>query len=68
MCGATMTVVPRQRLDADRLRAAARRAADSYPGPVGALLSREILTWAEFGHRFDGNGLVDQVVREVLAS
>ena len=41
-----------------RLRAAAFRVTRLYPGPVGEVLSRELLTWEEFGYRLGGSQLV----------
>jgi hypothetical protein len=49
-----------------RLRAAAFRVTRLYPGPVGELLSRELLTWEEFGYRLGGQLLVMRVVDHVL--
>jgi hypothetical protein len=49
-----------------RLRAAAFRATRLYPGPVGELLSRELLTWEEFGYRLGGERLVMRLVDHVL--
>lgn len=49
-----------------RLRAAAFRATRLYPGPVGELLSREILTWEEFGYRLGGSQLVMRLVDHIL--
>lgn len=50
-----------------RLRAAAYRAQKLYPGPVGDLLSMEILTWEEFGYRFGGNGsLMPKVIDFIM--
>ena len=49
-----------------RLRAAAFRVTRLYPGPVGELLSRELLTWEEFGYRLGGNQLVMRLVDHVL--
>ena len=51
-----------------RLRAAAFRATRLYPGPVGELLSRELLTWEEFGYRFGGSSLILLVVDHILKS
>ena len=48
-----------------RCRAAARHARRTYPGPLGELVHRELLAYAEFGHRF-GDGLVGRVVDELL--
>ena len=48
-----------------RLRFAAARAHSAYPGPVGELISRELVSWEQFGYRVGGKrliiGLVDSV-------
>lgn len=49
-----------------RLRAAAFRATRLYPGPVGELLQRELLTWEEFGYRLGGTMLVMRLVDVIL--
>ncbi|MQA12775.1 MAG: hypothetical protein GEV09_00995 [Pseudonocardiaceae bacterium] len=49
-----------------RFRAAAYRAKQIYPGAVGELLSREIMSWEEFGYRLGGEALMSQVVTDVL--
>lgn len=49
-----------------RIRAAAFRAIDIYPGPVGELISRELLTWEDFGYRLGGNRMVMDLVEHVL--
>lgn len=49
-----------------RLRAAAFRVTRLYPGAVGEMLSREILTWEEFGYRFGGYALVGRLVDHIL--
>jgi hypothetical protein len=49
-----------------RLRAAAFRATRLYPGPVGELVSRELLIWEEFGYRLGGSALVMRLVDQVL--
>jgi hypothetical protein len=46
---------------------AALRACTIYPGPVGRLVCRELIAWADFGHRLGGDSLVAQLVREILA-
>lgn len=48
-----------------RLRAAAWRATKVYPGPVGALLERELLSWEEMGWRFGSRNLIMGVVEAV---
>ena len=37
-----------------------------YPGPVGEVLSRELLTSEEFGYRLGGGQLILQLVDHVL--
>jgi hypothetical protein len=49
-----------------RMRAAAFRATRVYPGPVGELISRELLAWEEFGYRLGGNRLVGELMDHVL--
>jgi len=49
-----------------RLRAAAFRATRLYPDPVGELLSRELLTWEEFGYRLGGGQLIMRLVDHLL--
>lgn len=49
-----------------RLRAAAFRATRLYPGPVGELLCRELLTWEEFGYRLGGQQLMLRLVDHIL--
>lgn len=49
-----------------RIRAAAVRATRVYPGPVGELVARELLTWEEFGHRLGSAGPIMQLVDAVM--
>jgi hypothetical protein len=51
-----------------QLRAAAFRVTRLYPGPVGELLSRELLTWEEFGYRLGGHRLIMRLVDHVLTT
>lgn len=51
--------------ETSRCRAAARHARRAYPGALGELVHRELLAYAEFGHRF-GDGLMSRVVDELL--
>ena len=37
-----------------------------YPGPVGELIARELLSWDEFGHRLGGNQMIMRLVEHVL--
>lgn len=61
-----MTIAPMDHHEKARLRAAAFRVTRLYPGPVGEMLSREILTWDEFGYRLGGSQLVMRLVDFVL--
>ena len=63
-----MDPVPMDHHEKMRLRAAAFRATRLYPGPVGELVSRELLTWEEFGYRLGGSALVMRLVDQVLKS
>jgi hypothetical protein len=54
--------------DKMQLRAAAFRATRIYPGPVGELLSRELLSWEEFGYRLGGDQLIMRLVNHLLAA
>ncbi|GAA1078752.1 hypothetical protein ACFU8R_16150 [Pseudonocardia alni] len=49
-----------------RIRAAAFRATRIYPGPVGELISRELLGWEDFGYRLGGNRMVLDLVDHVM--
>lgn len=60
--------VPPPRLDhheRSRLRAQAFRAKQVYPGPVGELISRELLAFEEFGYRLAAGALVMSLVRHL---
>lgn len=50
-----------------RFRVAAHHAKRVYPGAVGELLAREILSWEQMGYRLGGEALMTQVVDEVLS-
>jgi hypothetical protein len=52
----------------NRMRAAAQRATRLYPGPVGEVLAKEIMTWENFGYRLGGTKLVMRLCDEVLRS
>lgn len=49
-----------------RAHAAANRARQLYPGPVGDLLYRELQEWADTGW-YLGNGLIYRVVEHLMA-
>jgi hypothetical protein len=56
-------------MDADermRVRMAALRATRVFPGPVGELVSKDLLDWEQFGFRFGGYGLVARLVAAVM--
>lgn len=49
-----------------QVRAAAALASRIYPGPIGELISRELLTWDDFGYRFGSGSLIARVVEHLL--
>ncbi len=49
------------------LRQAAFKATKVYPGPVGALLSRELTAWEAFGFRLGGHSIVKSIVAHIEA-
>lgn len=51
-----------------RIRAAAFRATQLYPGPVGTLISRELLDWENFGYILGGSSLIAALVQHVLTA
>lgn len=51
-----------------RARAAARHAKRVHPGPIGELVAAELTAHAEFGYRFDADGLVGRLITEILGS
>ena len=63
-----MRPVPMDFPEKMRLRTAAVRVTRLYPGPVGELLSRELLTWEEFGYRLGGRQLIMRLVDHVLTT
>jgi len=52
--------------DRVRIREAAARAAQVYPGPVGELLSRELMSWEQFGYRLGSRTAIMQIVDQIL--
>lgn len=54
--------------DRVRLREAAARAAQVYPGPVGELLSRELISWEQFGYRLGSRTTIMQIVDQILGA
>ena len=55
-------------IDRGRLGAAARRALELFPGPIGELISREIQAYLGFGFRFDRDGLIARLAERVLTT
>lgn len=51
-----------------KLRAAAFRATRVFPGAVGEMVSKELLSFEEFGLRLSRDGLVMRVVDQVMNS
>jgi hypothetical protein len=51
-----------------KVRAAAFRATRLYPGPVGELVSKELLDWEQFGNRLGGRGMVMRLVAAVMTA
>jgi hypothetical protein len=58
--------VPLEKPAQGRRRPPPFRVTRLYPGPVGEVLSRELLTWEEFGYRLGGGQLIMQLVDHVL--
>lgn len=59
--------VPMSHHEKSRLRAAAFHAKKVYPGPVGELISGELLSWEDFGYVLSGPGMIRRLVDHVLA-
>lgn len=51
-----------------KIRAAAFRATRVYPGPVGELVSKDLLDWENYGWRIGGHGLIARLVAAVMAA
>jgi hypothetical protein len=49
-----------------RIRTAAFHAAQTYPGPIGELISRELLAWEEFGYRLGATGPIMRLVDTIM--
>jgi hypothetical protein len=49
------------------IRTAALRARRLYPGEVGEVLYRELLAYADFGHRFARDALIPELAARILA-
>jgi hypothetical protein len=66
--GNTDPAVPMDHAEKARLRTAAFRVTRLYPGPIGELVSRELLTWEEFGYRLGGHAMIMRLVQHVLTT
>lgn len=64
--GATDPVPMLEQHERERLKAAAFRARQVFPGPIGEFLNRELTSWSVIGLRFDSHGLLAQVIATVL--
>lgn len=67
--GVAVPTAPPVRMDSDermKLRAAAFRATRVFPGPVGELVSKDLLAFEEFGYRLGAHGLVRRLVAAVM--
>jgi hypothetical protein len=51
-----------------RIRLAAFRVTRLYPGAVGELVSRELMSWEEFGYRLSSGSMIMRIVDEVLSA
>jgi hypothetical protein len=51
-----------------RMIAVASHARRVHPGPLGELVARELMAFAEFGYRFGRDGLIARVAADVLAA
>jgi hypothetical protein len=51
--------------DRQRLRAAAFKATRVYPGPVGDLICRELMTWEEIGVRLGAHRPIMTLVKHI---
>ncbi|WP_331557728.1 hypothetical protein [Actinomycetospora sp.] len=54
-------------LVAHRFRAAADHATRAFPDAIGEMLARELAAHAELGRVGDASGLLQRVIREVMA-
>lgn len=57
-----------RRHECSRYRAAAEHARRVHAGPLGELVARELLAYAEFGYRFADDALIPRLATQVLAT
>lgn len=61
--GGQPALLPAQKV---RVRRAARRAREVYPGPIGEVLAGELYSYADQGWRSPDDGLQERLIRELL--
>ncbi|WP_344425049.1 hypothetical protein [Pseudonocardia ailaonensis] len=61
-----MTTTEMPHAERGEIRVAALRARRLYPGEVGELLYRELLAYADFGHRFARDALIPELAARIL--
>jgi hypothetical protein len=49
-----------------RLKAAAARARNLFPGPVGEFIYRELTGWGSCGMRFDQDGVTSRAIAAIM--
>jgi hypothetical protein len=59
--------VPLLAHERSRLHAAAEHAQRALPGPVGDLVHRELVAYADFGYRMTSDALIPRLAADVLA-
>ncbi|GAA4544306.1 hypothetical protein [Pseudonocardia xishanensis] len=62
----TSTAVEMSFAEQTDIRAAAVRARRMYPGEIGELVYRELLAYADFGHRFARDALIPDLAARIL--
>lgn len=51
-----------------KIRSAAFRVTRLFPNVIGEVLSRELLTWEEFGYRIGGQGSVNRLTHYIMTA
>lgn len=67
----TTATAPPEKLafpDKSRISAAAYRAARLFPGPIGDVLARELLAYADFGWRLERDGVMPRLVDVIMTT
>jgi hypothetical protein len=60
--------LPLDTADVLRIRRAAGAALDRHPGPVGQLVAKELLDYADQGFRGDPDGLSERLIADLLSA